>query len=95
MTGVQTCALPIWLANLLASSVLYLCAGLFWNITHRDGHGVTFAFTRQDWFTPAKVPGRALLAMIGAALLIAGIVVVAMWPYLQEVHDRVRLPGLR
>jgi hypothetical protein len=70
-----------WLANLFASTVLYLCAGLFWNVTHRAGHGVTLAFRHPDWLSPAKVRGRALLAMIGAALLLAGIVVVAMWPY--------------
>lgn len=40
-----------WSANLVASSVIYLAAGLFWNLDD-DGHrGVIFGFMREDWLT--------------------------------------------
>jgi hypothetical protein len=42
-----------WFANLFASSVIYLCAGLFWNLEWAQGRGVIFSFMRADW------PGRA------------------------------------
>jgi hypothetical protein len=84
-----------WLANLLASSMLYLFAGLFWNVTYRAEVGVTFAFTRPDWLAPTRVRGRALAWLVGAALLLAGIVVVAMWPFLVEVYDQARPAGAR
>ncbi len=38
-----------WSTNLLASSILYLCAGLFWNLSFKPNRGVHFAFTEPDW----------------------------------------------
>jgi hypothetical protein len=38
-----------WLANLGASSVLYVAAGLMWNLDWREGRGVDFAFRRDGW----------------------------------------------
>ena len=39
----------MWLVNIPASSVLYLCAGLMWNLDWRTGRGATFAFLESDW----------------------------------------------
>ncbi len=38
-----------WLANLFASSTLYIPAGLLWNLIWVEGKGVSFAFTEEDW----------------------------------------------
>jgi hypothetical protein len=38
-----------WLPNIFASSVLYVSAGLFWNLTYKDGRGVIFGFMEKDW----------------------------------------------
>jgi len=38
-----------WSANLFASSILFVCAGLFWNLSFSPGRGVHFAFTEPDW----------------------------------------------
>ena len=38
-----------WLSNLFASSVLYISAGLFWNLDWIEGRGVTFAFLEKNW----------------------------------------------
>lgn len=38
-----------WLPNIFASSVLYLSAGLFWNLEYREGRGVIFGFMENDW----------------------------------------------
>jgi hypothetical protein len=39
-----------WWSNIFASSILYLCAGLFWSLEHRAGRGVTFNFLESVWF---------------------------------------------
>ena len=38
-----------WHENLMASSVLYVSAGLLWNLDWRTGRGVTFAFIEEGW----------------------------------------------
>lgn len=38
-----------WLPNLFASSVLYLAAGLLWNLEWRDAEGVVLSCTRPGW----------------------------------------------
>ncbi len=47
-----------WHANLLASSVIYLSAGLFWNLEWVGERGVIFSFMRPQW--PAKLAGRTI-----------------------------------
>jgi hypothetical protein len=65
-----------WWANLGASSVLYLSAGLFWNLDWRPGRGLTFAFTEQSWPSPfgaapfSRVVWPALLLMTMVSLMI-------------------------
>ncbi len=38
-----------WLPNIFASSVLYVSAGLFWNLEYREGRGVIFGFMENEW----------------------------------------------
>jgi hypothetical protein len=38
-----------WFPNIFASSVLYVSAGLFWNLDWVQGRGVTFAFLEFNW----------------------------------------------
>jgi len=38
-----------WWANLVASSVLYLAAGLFWSLAWSPSAGGMFAFTQEGW----------------------------------------------
>jgi hypothetical protein len=38
-----------WSANLAASSILYLAAGLFWSLEWRPGRGATFGFLEPGW----------------------------------------------
>lgn len=63
---------PTWAANILASSILYLCAGLFWSVVHAPGRGVVFSFMLDEW--PARqeaTSGRALWVAAVFALLVA------------------------
>ena len=46
-----------WLPNILASSVLYVSAGLFWSLDHRPGRGVTFSFMESEWLVAADSGG--------------------------------------
>ena len=43
-----------WFANLFASSVIYLSAGLFWNLEYQPGRGVILSFMREGW--PSRPP---------------------------------------
>lgn len=47
---------PTAAANLAASSILYCAAGLLWNLEHRPGRGVIFAFMEGPW--PAAPAGE-------------------------------------
>lgn len=38
-----------WLPNIFAASVLYISAGLMWNLEWRQNRGVIFAFMEKGW----------------------------------------------
>ncbi len=42
-----------WLANISASSVLYISAGFFWNLDWKREKGVFFSFRENDWPMPS------------------------------------------
>ena len=55
---------PSWAANLVASSVLYVSAGLCWSLVHRPGTGVTFGFLHPGWpAAPSDGDDRRVAAM--------------------------------
>jgi hypothetical protein len=76
-----------WWSNMLASSVLYLCAGLFWNVTYRDGRGVIFAFMVDDWLS-VHAMGRGRWKVFAVAALFAAIVTGMMLPFALTVIGR-------
>ena len=65
-----------WLPNFAASSVLYMAAGLMWNLQKKDGRGVIFGFMEPGWPNPdydlgfRKVFWFALPLMILVAAMI-------------------------
>lgn len=71
-----------WLANLFASSVLYVSAGLLWNLDWKEGRGVVFAFTESGWPAPggprtfARILWFALPFMVIATVAVLSFV----WP---------------
>jgi hypothetical protein len=58
-----------WLPNLYASSLIYLCAGLFWNLEWQPGRGVIFSFMREGW--PSRAAALSLRHLLLYALLLA------------------------
>jgi hypothetical protein len=73
---------PSAAANLFASSVLFVTAGLFWNLDWRPGRGVTFAFLESDWPTGGK--GGAFGHLAGYALAFAAVVTLTLgWVFLR------------
>lgn len=56
-----------WFANLGASSVIYLAAGLFWNLEWQRGRGVIFSFMREGW--PSRPAESAFLRLLGYAAI--------------------------
>ncbi|MEZ4405348.1 MAG: hypothetical protein R3A52_02475 [Polyangiales bacterium] len=64
-----------WAANMAASSVIYLCAGLFWSLVDRPGTGVTFGFLHDEWPAP-PVGGRD--ARIAGVAALFGLLVLAL-----------------
>lgn len=59
-----------WYANIYASSLIYLCAGLFWSLEWQAGRGVVFSFMQKDWPVRAKTSSPKHLALYGAVLAI-------------------------
>ena len=55
-----------WFSNIFASSVLYISAGLFWNLDWVQGRGVTFAFLENNW--PYSTSGAAFSKIVWFAL---------------------------
>ena len=58
-----------WYSNLFASSVIYLAAGLFWNLEWQRGRGVIFSFMREGW--PSRPAESAFLRLAGYAAIFA------------------------
>lgn len=65
-----------WSANLAASSVLYVSAGLLWSLEWKTGRGVTFSFMEEGWPNPSvdsgfsRIVWYALPFMVLVTLLI-------------------------
>lgn len=65
-----------WWPNLFLSSVLYLSAGLLWNLDYKEQRGVVFSFMENNWPTVStqmifpKIIGFALPFMLITAFMI-------------------------
>lgn len=70
-----------WWANMAASSILYLLAGMLWNLEWRHGRGATFGFLEADWPNPAvRVElRRLLLYALPLMLLACALIVPFLW----------------
>jgi len=66
-----------WHANLLASSVIYLSAGLFWNLDWQPGRGVVFGFLEPNW--PAAPHAHWRIALYATVFALPAIAAVAVF----------------
>lgn len=68
-----------WFPNLFASSLIYLCAGLFWNLEHLPGRGVIFSFMRDGW--PSRPRQSSVLKILawGAVFAIPAVAAVLVF----------------
>jgi hypothetical protein len=66
---------PTWLANMGASSILYLLTGILWNLEWIPGHGTNLGFLRERWPEDAgtRTSPRVLLAALPLAVLVAAL----------------------
>jgi hypothetical protein len=67
-----------WSSNLLLSPIIYVAAGLLWNLEAKGRWGFRFAFVRQDW--PSRPTDTRFLPLLLIALpfvLVAAFVLVA------------------
>jgi hypothetical protein len=79
---------PTWDSNLVASSVLYVCAGLLWSLTPHAQRGVSLAFLEASWpNSEQRANGKWLWLTAGGFVLF---VCAMMSPFLIELWDRVR-----
>lgn len=65
-----------WLPNIFASGVLYVSAGLMWNLDVKPGRGVIFSFMEPDW--PALPPGNNFARLFWYAFPFMLIVAIAI-----------------
>lgn len=72
---------PTWLSNLIVSTVIYISAGLMWNLLYQPGIGVTFAFQDPRWpSTPYSIQGsRKLFLMALPFMLLAAYLTVSLF----------------
>jgi hypothetical protein len=71
-----------WLPNIPASSVLYLSAGLLWNLDWRPGRGATFSFQEDGWpsVAPTAVFGRIFWIALPFMVIAAASVIYFLLP---------------
>ncbi len=74
-----------WLPNLFASSVLYILAGMFWNLDWAPTTGVKFSFMLNDWPTPSAHPVFGKIVWIGLLFMI--FVAAAILSFLQVLIE--------
>jgi hypothetical protein len=72
-----------WASNIAASSVLYACAGLMWNLDSRAGHGVVFAFREPGWPQAAGGGGFARIALFALPFMLIAVLGVAYFLWTQ------------
>ena len=71
-----------WLTNAVDSSVLYVAAGLFWNLDYREGRGATFSFLEAEWFARSTYRDfqKVFWYALPFALLVSVAILSFMWP---------------
>jgi hypothetical protein len=75
---------PSWLANMAASSILYLLAGLLWNLEWSAMQGATLAFLHEGWPHPNR--DRSSLRVLLLSVPIILVVVVLMLGFFLHRH---------
>jgi hypothetical protein len=71
-------AYPVtWFSNMLASSGLYVLAGLFWNLDWVKGKGITFSFKETGWpdVSPGSVFSKIIWVALPFMLLVASLII--------------------
>ncbi len=68
---------PRWSSNLMLSPIIYLAAGLLWNLEAKGRRGFRFSFVRPDWPKPPSDTRFLPLVLVSIPLiLIAAFVLV-------------------
>lgn len=65
-----------WFSNIFASSILYVCAGLFWNLDWRMNRGVTFSFLEKNWFSIDNLFNFNRIVWVGLLFMILVFVII-------------------
>jgi hypothetical protein len=68
-----------WSSNLCASSLIYICAGLFWNLEWVPGRGVIFSFMREGWPSRGESAGSWRIVVYAAILALPAIAAVLIF----------------
>ena len=70
-----------WHANLIASSVIYAAAGLFWNLDYAEERGVDFGFMRDDWLNSSSTGNfkKLFWYALPFIIIVAGVFVPFFW----------------
>lgn len=73
----------IWLLNSLATSSLYVMAGLFWSLDWSPQRGVSFAFVDAQWPTRKRAPDFAKI-MWPAMLFMLSVSIAVIAPFVWD-----------
>ena len=61
---------PSWLANMLASSILYLLAGMMWSVEWSRARRATFAFLHAGWPATTDNPSALRTLMLALPIMV-------------------------
>ncbi|MDA8110528.1 MAG: hypothetical protein M0015_18190 [Betaproteobacteria bacterium] len=61
---------PTWWSNMAVSSILYVLAGMLWNLEWHPGRGATFGFMEEGWPDPARAAGFARLVWFALPIML-------------------------
>ena len=70
-----------WAPNIVLSSILYLAAGMMWNLQKRAGRGVIFGFMEAGWPDPSHELGFRQVFWFALPIMLLVIAMIAPFLY--------------
>ncbi len=73
----------LWLANLKLSALVYIAAGLMWNLIWKEDRGVIFGFMADDWLVEEENHqfSKVVLFVVPFVLFVGVLILAFVWEH--------------
>ena len=73
----------LWLANLKLSALVYIAAGLMWNLIWKEDRGVIFGFMADDWLVEEENHqfSKVVLFIVPFVLFVGVLILAFVWEH--------------